>query len=53
MTARHDEQVHGRPRVQVAEGDELVVAHHHLGRHLAGRDLAEDAVAAHQDRPFT
>jgi len=40
----HHEEVHGRPGVDVVEGEQVLVLVHLAGRDLAGNDLAKDAV---------
>ena len=52
MLARHHQQMHAGQRMQVAEGDEVVVAGDQVDRYLAAGDAAEEAVA-HVIRPFT
>lgn len=44
VPAGDDQEVGGRLRMQVTEGDRLVVAADHLGRDVPGDDLAEQAV---------
>jgi len=47
VTARHDQHVPLEHRPGVEERHELVVVEHHVRRHLAGDDPAEDAVITH------
>ena len=46
VRSRHDQHMHGRLRVDVLEGHEVVVLEHLLRRNLAGDDAAEQAAHA-------
>src|SRR5215212_4424984 len=50
VVARDHERMPSRPRVDVHEGDRVLVLLDHLGRQLAGHDLAEDAVVVWHGR---
>ncbi len=44
MLARDDERVDGRVRIDVAEGDRLLVLVNNIGGNLARDDATEDAI---------